>query len=451
MKKSISLVLGFFVCFSLFSAGNSFKVPDSSSVRKNLVETWFEASLISVRNNKPEIHSNAAGEEFQVRMEETESTFNIFVSPKSMIYVDVYTDSGKNTTEQAVYPGDAPGSWVLIRDKKTGKPLRIRYYFLKNSEVFVQFTPNGKVALADLVLFGNYASRGVTTGVPFSTFYDASFEKVRTITKRTLPWNYVEIDTEQYHSIQQVSAVIEERLPDIMFVNDAMYDENDELVHISSGKKFENSEKIENKLFLSSAGFVKWIADGLVEPIAGSKLMRAPLLKETVFVKETGYQGVLSQRFNLFFSLDWVRNLASAVISVYTGKTYMFNQSGVDVTVNPFASTISPSGIKNIVTFVEDTGYQVEVLKSLLFVLANTEPGTLYFGAIRGTDRTVSPEIKAFNDCVVFLPYFSSDGSFRCSVFINGRGLTLEDFCTFYEGDFVYLTRVKSTEQFFPQ
>ena len=207
----------------------------------------------------------------------------------------------------------------------------------------------------------------------------------------------------------------------------------------------------DSRMMLSSAGFVKWIADGLVEPIAGGRIKREPLLQETVQVKETGLQGSLSQKYNLFFSLDWIRNLASAVISVYTGKTYKFNQSGVDVTINPFSSTVASFGSENIVTFVENSGYSVPVLKSLFYVLANLEPGTIYFGAIRGTDRTVTPEVKAFNDCVAFLPYFATDGSFGINIFMNGRGISIEEFCNIYQDDFVYLTRVKSSEQFFPQ
>ena len=179
--------------------------------------------------------------------------------------------------------------------------------------------------------------------------------------------------------------------------------------------------------------------------------MREPLIKETVSVKDNGRQGVLSQKYDLFFSLNWVRNLASAVVSVYSGKTYLFNQSGVDVTINPFASSITDKGVANTVTFVENSGHTVKVLNSLLYVLAATEPGTLYFGAIRGTDRTITPEIMAFNECAAFFPYFQDDGGFACTVFMNGREMTLENFCYYYADDFVYLTRVKSSEQFFPQ
>ncbi len=482
MKKNLVLFTTLvFLAIPLSASYNKLGIPDSSEIRSGLEEKWFTPTLSQLRQNAPEIKNNDNGDKFQIRLEENESTFNVFVAPHAEINVTVYSDTGYQVEKQDFYPGDACGSWVLIRDKKTGKPLRIRYYFLKNSEVFVQFTPSGKIALADLVMFGNYAARGVPTGMPFEKFYSASFDDVMKITETKLPWAYVLPDTELYHSIKQMIAVIREKLPYIQNLPDAMYNENNELVHISNGKKFEdnsealkksnglekksaqnpnNSENPENletsyksekKLSLSSAGFVKWIADGLVEPMAGGMLKREPLIKETVQVKENGRQGVLSQRYNLFFSLDWIRNLASALISVYSGKTYLFNQSGVDVTINPFASSITEKGVSNVVTFIENSGYTVSVLPSLLYVLAATEPGTFYFGAIRGTDRSVSPEIKAFNECLAFFPYFQDDGGFACSVFMNGRELTLEDFCRLYSDDFVYLTRAKSSEQFYPK
>ena len=180
-------------------------------------------------------------------------------------------------------------------------------------------------------------------------------------------------------------------------------------------------------------------------------IKREPLIRETVEVKDIGRQGILSQKYSLYFALDWIRNLASAVISAYSDSTYLFNQSGVDVTISPFASSITEKGVANTVTFVSNSGYTTSVLRSLMYVLAATEPGTLYFGAIRETDRTVSPEIMAFNECAAFFPYFEDDGGFNCYVYINGKKKTLEDFCMYYSGDFVYLTKVKSSEQFFPK
>ena len=450
-RKILTALMVLLFAVPAFAAYNSWGIPDSSEIRKGLSERWFEASLDAVRMNLPEIYDNNAGEKFQVRLEESDSTYMIYVAPCAVINVKVYSSKGVSQQQQEIYPGDAPGSWVLIRDKKTDKPVRIRWYFSTDSDIYIQFTPYGKTALADMVIYGNYASKGASTGIPFSMLYGLSFEDVLTMTSVSLPWKYVTVDGDRYDSVLQMAGVIQKNLGRIMYVPDAMYNEEGELVQITSGRPFEKGDIDSTKLYLSSAGFLKWISDGLVEPVAGSKLKRAPLLVETVSVKENGYQGVLSQKYNLFFSLDWIRNLAAAIMSVNTGRVYKYNESVADVTINPFAASITKAGTLNTVTFIEDTGYDISVLKSLLYVLAATEPGNIYYGAVRETDKTVTPEIKVFNDCVVFLPYFSSNKSFGCFVYMNGRQISLDDFCMLYADSSVYLTRVRSSNNFFPE
>lgn len=452
MKKKI--ILGFITALLIspvFAAYNSWGIPDSSEIRGKLVETWFENTLENVRSNYQEIYINKAGEKFQVRLEESDKTFNIFVSPSAENNVKIISDKEMKTEKTEVFPGDNAGSWVLIRDKKTGKPVRIRYYFAANSEVYVQFSPHNNTSFADLVIFDNYVAKGIPCGVPFSNFYKASFEEVLTITKKILPWNFVTTNKSDYHAVQQIGAVIAENLPSILYAHDAMYNDKNELVKVTNGKAFGASNVEKDTLYLSSAGFMKWIADGLVEPIAGNQLKREPLLTETVQVKENGYQGVFSTKYNLFFGLNWIRNLSSAIISVYTGRNYQYAEAGIDVTINPFSGSISTEGIVNNISFVEDSGYTTSVIKSLMYLLAASDPETFYFGAIRGTDRTVTPEIKAFNECVVFLPFFDSKGLFNCYVFMNGRKISLDDFCMLYKDDFVYLTKVRASEDFYPK
>ena len=435
----------------VFADYNSWGIPDSSEIRKGLKERWFEASLEDVRMNLPEIYDNDAGQKFQVRLEESDSTYMIFVAPCATINVKVYSNKGMSYEQQEIYPGEAPGSWVLVRDKKTNKPIRIRWYFSVDSDIYVQFTPYGRTAVADLLIYGNYASKGASTGIPFDKLYEISFADVMKMTAISLPWKYVTVDGDKFGSVLQMAGMIQKNLGRVMFVQNAMYDEDGKLIQITNGKAFDTENQDPTKLYLSSAGFVKWIADGLVEPIAGTKLKRAPLVKETVSVKENGYQGVLSQKYNLFFALDWIRNLAAAITSVNNGKVYMYNEAGTDVTINPFAATISGVGTVNTVTFIEDTGYNVSVLKSLLYVLAATESGNFYFGAIRETDKTITPEIKVFNDCVAFFPYFSSNGSFGCFVYMNGKQISLDDFCMIYPDAYIYLTRARASKDFYPE
>ena len=450
MKKSFFVMLGILMFFPVFAAYNSWNVPDSSEIRKTLIEKWFDAPLINVRLNQPEIISNPAGEKFQVSLEETDVTYNIIVSSSTLTSYKFISASKIEYSEKEAFTGTCRGSWVLIKNKADDKPLCIRYYCTADSQVFVQFSPKGKTSTADLIIFNNYAAKGVATGVPFEKFYTASFDEVLKLTQKSIPWNYIDVKDKIYDNIHSMAAVINQKCTKILYTDDAMYDENNNHIKITTSEPLPIDAK-EDRFYLSSAGFAKWIADGIVKPITGTQLNRSSLIVETVKVNDTSWQGKFSRRYPLYFSLDWVRNLSSKIISVYTGKNYNFKNSGVDVTRNLFSAINTPDGIKSQVTFIENTGYSVSALKSLLYVLAATESGSFYFGAIRETDRTVSPEIKVFNDCAAFFPYFDEKGVFGCYVFINGKPKSLDDFILYYSQDYVYFTRVRATERFYPE
>ena len=67
-------------------------VPDSSDIRKELRETWFEAPLSSVRENRTEVRTAKDGNRFQIRLEETDTTFSVVVAPRTEMSVDGYSD-----------------------------------------------------------------------------------------------------------------------------------------------------------------------------------------------------------------------------------------------------------------------------------------------------------------------------------------------------------------------
>ena len=453
MKKKIAAFCNcaLFLCSAgLFAEYNKFGVPDSSEIRKDLVETWFEAPLSMVRTNRPQIRANAVGQKFQIRLEETEDAFNIFVAPFARMEVDVYSEKGKSTVLQDVFPGDGAGAWLLSRSKKTGNPSFVRYYFAADSDVYVQFVPSGKTTYADFIVYGLYAARGVPTGLPFSRFYGSSFDEIMRWTGDRLPWEYAQIHTDGYHASRQMIHFIRERQLSIIYTEDAMYDENGKSIFISTGKTRPVRPEEKGKRALSGAGFLKWIADGIIEPLTGGRLKREPLLLQTVSYKDTGFQGILSQDYDISFSLDWIRNIAAAVYSVRTGHTYLYNEAGVDVSIEPFSAEMTAQGIKNISGFIKDNGYAMTTLKPLLYVLAASEPETFYFAAIRETDRRTTPEVRVFNECAVFFPYFDEKGHFQCSVFKDGAEISFERFYSRYYKEFIFLTRARCSEQFFP-
>ncbi|QTQ15641.1 hypothetical protein [Treponema parvum] len=447
------LAVLFFIFFSLplaFADYNRFNVPDSAEIRRELTDTWFTESVELLYGRRPEIRANYEGRRFQIRAEENDTDVFIYVSPETKIPVDVYSSGGVETVIKTEHPGDISGSWVLVRNKITGNPVSIRYYFSADSDVFVQISPLGRVSIVDMVIFNNYASRGVQLALPFSSFYTASFEQLYEWTRSVIPWNYVIVSPEMYHSSLQMIQVIRENLPSIVFADDAMYDESGMPVSVLTGKAREKTKKDSGKLSLSNAGFVKWVVDGLIYPLTGSYTYRDPLLVSTVAFKPVGLQGIIDDKYDLSFALNWTRNLAAASLSVYTNKKYLYKDSGVDVTIEPFSAELINGTIVNTAGYIKDTGYAVSKLKAILYVLSATEPSFCYLAAIRSTAKTV-PEVRPFNNCAVIFPFFDSGGHFDCTVFENAKELSLPYFMQRYKNDFVHLVRVGTEDRFFPQ
>lgn len=441
---------------SVFALYNRQGIPDSSEIRQNLVESWFTAPVDVVRAKVPELHRNNVGTVFQVRSEEDGSQLMIVVAPRQKIAVDMYSGGQVSASTVDVYPVTASGSWVLHRDIKSGNPLFIRYYFASEPEVYMQMNFSNHKVLADFVVFDGYAARGVPVGIPFQRLYKASFLEVFDLTESTLPWNYMNIMPALYHPVQQMIAVIRENLDRITVLEDAAYDENGEPIYISTGKQRIESPEVQDQqgLALSSAGFLKWIVDGLVVPVAGGYTRLDPLLAPTVQFRQGSFAETVGEEYAVSFSLDWTRNLAAAVLSIYSGRNFYYNTSGCDVQIEPFSAEIDEFGkLSNSLGYLKDTGYRVNTIKGLLYVLAATEPGKMYLGAVRQSHRPSvdSPEVQFFTEAVAIFPYFDGYGQFQVVIFEGGKELSLETFMDRYKDSYVHLARINASERFFPQ
>ena len=182
-----------------------------------------------------------------------------------------------------------------------------------------------------------------------------------------------------------------------------------------------------------------------------------PLVQKTVDVNPTGSQGVLENDYNANFSLDWTRNLAAAVLSVNSKKTILYKDSGVDVSIEPFAARWTDRGVQSEAGYIKNSGYKIQYLKPLLYVLATINPQYFYLAAIRQTGGGVGrPEVKVFNDAAAIFPYFDADGKFRAVAFYDGVEYSLQQFCDSFAAQrtndsFAHLARVKASAKFYPQ
>ena len=462
------------------------EIPESASCRKELIETWFMQDPEILRAAEPQMLQNSVGDYFLVRQEEENGQMRIIVAPlvrqkvliavnnlevplesraapssadpaavseksaekkvaatvdlqagvqpvtvipsnasvaSAPVAVSEKSDGEKNVSAALppenentakeiwieTWPETAPGSWVLYRDALTGKPLRIRYYIVPDGEVYADFFPGKEKCLADFVVFGAVAAGGVPVPVGFDRFYTATLEELSRLTRYTLPWNYTKVFSHSYDGVKQMIGLVRFLLPSL-----------------------HKSGKISGEG--ASLNFVRWIVDGLVKPLTGGTVR---LEEEQADAK----------------SLENIRTLAAAAISARTDIVYDRNTSGADVKTDAFAYYIDADGVPKNTGYAFNSGYPVELLKPLFYVLAVTEADRFFLGAVRqGTVQTSAgtAERQVFTGTAAFFPWFDSQGRFRLSVFEKGEEYTIDEFAKKYRGGFVSLVRIKASRDFFP-
>ena len=441
--KKLCVFFFFVVLVFSVTAQDIIDIPESSEVRGRIIESWFEQPMPILRTKSAEKLESVDGSVFQVRFEDHGSESLIIVAPEKMEKVDVYSDSGVEHTQRKAYPAEAPGSWILFKDSESGDPKNIRYYFTVNTEVYIQFRRSDSIpsekSLADVKVFGEYAAKDVPVGIPLEYFYDMSCDDVLALLKFVVPWASQPFYSSLYNDVLQMTAIIRDNLSRFHFLEDAVYDEAGNLVYVKDGSPIFISGAAENALYVSSPGFVKWIVDGLVRPLSGSGILREPLVKKTEVFRTGSLSDIKSKEYDTTLALDWTRNLAAAMVSIYSGRDYTYEGSGVQLNSVPFNDA-----------YYESSGFKISMLKSIFYFLAATEPGRFYLGAIRHVVND-GAEFVVYNDCAAFFPAFDKNGKFSVAVFINGEEIKIEDFTKDYYGDFVQLVRIQASEQFFPR
>lgn len=462
-----------FAALPAFAGFSSYGIPDSSEIRGEIVSSWFEAPAALIRGKNAETYDDGAGHSFQVRLDElsdSDPSYKIIVAPKSVIPVrHIGGGASERKGEDIVYTEGTAGTWVLYRDKRTDKASKIRIYFNADPGVYLELRNGENKTYADMVLYDCYMVRSVPIGVRFKKLYTMSFDEIQALTRKSLPWASVRVVPGQYHPVLQMAAVIRGCLPRIVRAHDAAYNEAGELYSVQFNEPFTISDEALAKdpslaearqamasgsgLVLSAQGFVKWVADGIVEPATGSYTNLGNMVAPTVNYSSLGKRGVISQTWNLSLTLDCCRNLAvDALNARSTKRSYRYKMgasdvTGVDVTVEPFVSDIVDDGELRSVGYIKDTGYSVIELKSLLYVLAVTESQYIYFAAIKSGSKAGD---SVFNNCAVLMPFFDDDGKFGCTVFEQGKEYSLDAFIELHPDSYIHLNRVKSSDFFSP-
>lgn len=405
---------------------------ETAPIRETLFDSWLSTELSPLLSLRAREAVDPYGRIFRVRQGRDEQSGDLVVQIQSADAAGVQ------------------GRWELHRRFSDGLPREIRIYPLNTPHISVSFVssqmqPESGRSLLTLMIHGSPVVSRIPVGVPLVRLYTMSLSDIMYMTRAVVPWNLIHPHPDDYVAVRSAVDIIRSRLNTLVYLEDGAFDQNGNPVYIHDGTPqdpasvllaLEPGQKPDNIAGgVNCSGFAKWIVDGIVRPVAGSRLFIEPLKKQTDS-PETHFTEPFREQRDVFFALDWTRHLASAVISLSGRGTVLPSESGADVTAEPFPQ---------LVPHVPGVGYRANALEPLLYWLAINEPGHMYLAAI--SRERGDPPLRQFHHIAAFFPFFTEDGQFLVTVFESAVETPLALFVSRNADAYIHLVRIRVPEK----
>jgi len=440
-------VLLIFLIFTLFSPVFGFDLPiskisDDSLLRLRLLNIWLTEvpARVLILPQRTEILES--GERVEVSISEGREVFNIHLSRELMRGTSI-----TNRRASGSFPGTAQGSWILTRRKDNGEGLQIRIFLRSDQNTFIQLRPfdNDKSYL-DVILYGGYIAQSIPVAVPFERLYTMQLNDILKLTQNKFPVRYFEPDIPSYREHRSLVAAIRAKTAPLRFNDDGAIDENGNYVFIKTLKAQGAASA-----GLNCSGYAKWLIDGILRPVTGNRLSIEPL-KAPFGKRGSSFTEFWEESRDVFFGLDWIRNLASAANGTLRSPLYSTLEE-FEVRNDNFALILLNQN-RNFVTnsytgFMHEAGYGIEGLHPLLYTLAIDEPFNFYLAAVSNELRG-TPPLRQYYHIAALIPYFDESGNFNIAVFESAAETSFSDFRRRYPSHHINLVKIPITPTFDP-
>ncbi|MDR2730142.1 MAG: hypothetical protein LBB81_04510 [Treponema sp.] len=458
MRPFFSLLIIFLCAFPLFSLDlPSNQIPDDSMLRIKTEKTWLRESPNKVFQMRPAIHVLESGSRVEIRCEEGKDEFMVIFSHELMS--GTISDNGTIAVQRGgtgQFPGWAQGSWMLTRNKRDGKGTLIRIFPRSDPQTYVQLRPaNNEKCVMDVIAYGGYLIRSMTIGVPFDFLYTMPVNDVFKLAGPAFPRRYFDPIPENYTSTRRLISQIRDRTGPLEFYDDGAIDENGDYVFIATLEKQTQKNK-----GLNCSGFTKWLIDGILRPVTGSRLLIQDI-KAPFGDRGSSFTDRWEESEDPFFGLDWIRNLAAAANSALRSPVYAaLDEFEVR---NDYFSAVQISENSNYFIqpypgFLDNAGYGAEGLFPLLYTLAIDNPFSFYLAAVNtesGAPITQNnprgaPRLRKYYHVAALFPYFNEAGAFRIAVFESAAETSFTGFRSRYKGQYINLVQIPVANTFDP-
>ncbi|MHC6202515.1 hypothetical protein ACYULU_04885 [Breznakiellaceae bacterium SP9] len=420
-------------------ANSTRQIVDDSALRRlyhNILLTELPQKALQFT---PQIEELAGGGQVLVQVKE-DAARNEF----SIIFARELGETGN-------FPAWSKGTWILTRDKRDGKALKIQVFLRNDENTYIQFRYlSENKCLFDQVIYDSYYTRSLPIAIPFERLYTAPLEEVLALVGEKFTRRYFEPDPDAYREVRFFADKVRARIDaeGLEFGDDGAIDEQGRYVYIKDGTPQNNEAG------LNCSGFSKWVVDGILWNQTKSRLPIAPL-KEPFGDRGSNFSAAWEALRDPFFGLDWTRNLASIAAAKLRSPAFSTLEE-IEVRDWHFSSLIQKGNPVAYPGFHPNSGFGIEGLIPLLYALAIDEPGRIFLAAVneeRGAPVTPDnlrgiPRMREYFHIGVLVPYFNEAGRFEVRVFESAEETAIRSFIN-HPGRSVNLVRIPIQAAFY--
>jgi len=417
--------------------------PESADIRSQYWTSFFSGPEQELRRRAPATVSNDFG------------SFRLSVTRAGGSFYTIATAMEGNPPPKAEPPLYTRGSWILKRSSPDGRPIQAKVFLRSDPGTFMRIYPDGDRSKLDLVVHGGVLNREVALPVPFEAAFVSTIADIISWTGNLVDWSILAPEPGRYREVRAFVAETRRRLPSLRYVDDGALDARGQPVYIATGLPQSAPTG------LNCSGFAAWVADGFFRPLTGRLLDPTALAARHVDARATPAADRFETDLDPFFGLDWTRNIARALLDArYPSRGHDLTES--DVRVSPFA-LVAPSGVlgspeavngnsayQAYPAYQRDLGYESSGLKSLLYILALREPGSIYLASISRKSGGAIPGLSRHYHVAVLAPYFEESGEFRVAVFESCAETSVEAIMSRVPNDYVHLVRIRAERDYDP-
>jgi hypothetical protein len=326
---------------------------------------------------------------------------------------------------------DTAGTFIIKRSRADGSFVQAKIFLQDDPGCYARITPAGERTALEITLFGRTFQRGVILAARFESLLTAPLERIMRLAEPAVDWDLLQPaeQTDADAGVERTAAAIRRALPRLGDAEDGAMDASGRMVFIRDGSPQGAAAG------LNCSGFAKWVVDGFFRPLAGALTDLETLKKRDIGIRGNRWTGPLEESRDPYFGLDWSRHLARELARARGDET----------------GSVESWDVRDAPDFpyVDDVGYVVADLATVLFRLGRAAPGRIYLGSV---NRPVpgDPGLRQHGHLVVLLPYVDAGRVFHAAVFERSAETSIGSLAKRYPSDFIHLVRFDVRGDFDP-